>query len=317
MKILIIGNGSIGKRHFANFKKYAEVKVFDKSLNYSEASNFRNIKDSLMWRPDGVVIATPTNTHLKIAEYFLGEKNQILIEKPVCQSFKEARNFLKSKRFNSAKLSVVNNMRFHPALIIIKKNIKKLGKIYFVRSHFGNWLPNMRPNKDYKEIYSASKAKGGGVILDSIHEIDYLSYLFGEIEKIHLYKKKLSKLKIDVEDFTSMIIYHCTGVISELQLDFLRPIKRRGCEIIGENGSLIWESVGKKPENCKVDFCKFGQKKYKTILNDNDLEPNFSYDMLAKEFLKKLKGKKNINILKVEDATKYLEKIETSNLLSN
>ena len=57
-----------------------------------------------------------------------------------------------------------------------------------------------------------------------------------------------------------MIIYHTTGVVSELQLDFLRPIKRRGCEIIGENGSLIWESVGKKPEDCKVDFCKFGQK---------------------------------------------------------
>ena len=114
-----------------------------------------------------------------------------------------------------------------------------------------------------------------------------------------------------------MIIYHNTGVVSELQLDFLRPIKRRGCEIIGENGSLIWESVGKKPEDCKVDFCKFGQKKYRTIFYDNDLDSNFSYDMLAKEFLKKLKGKKNINILKVEDATKYLEKIETSNLLSN
>ena len=253
MKILIIGNGSIGKRHFANFKKYAEVKVFDKSLNSSETSNFRNIKDSLMWRPDGVVIATPTNTHLKIAEYFLGEKNQILIEKPVCQSFKEARNFLKSKRYNSAKLSVVNNMRFHPALIIIKKNIKKLGKINFVRSHFGNWLPNMRPTKDYREIYSASKIKGGGVILDSIHEIDYLSYLFGEIEKIHLYKKKLSKLKIDVEDFASMIIYHTTGVVSELQLDFLRPIKRRGCEIIGENGSNLEKE---KAEDCK-DFCNF------------------------------------------------------------
>ena len=48
----------------------------------------------------------------------------------------------------------------------------------------------MRPNTDYKKNYSASVKKGGGLIFDSIHEIDYLNFYLEILLKFILLRKK-------------------------------------------------------------------------------------------------------------------------------
>ena len=292
MKILIVGFGSIGQRHFLNFKKYSEVKVFESQPKKTESFFLQSIKDALKWNPDGIIICTPTHTHFDVAKKFFGINTQILIEKPLIHKFSLVKRFKENRNIDLKKISVVSNMRFHKGILTLKKNISRIGKIFFVRSHFGNWLPNMRPKVDYRKVYSANKKLGGGIVLDCIHEIDYLSNLFGEIKKISLFKKKLSSLEIDVEDFATMVIQHNEKIISELHLDYLRPIKKRGCEVVGEKGTLIWESLGKKPEKCKVKFCKKGDSKFSTIYFSKDLDINAPYDLMAKEFIKKIKNKK-------------------------
>lgn len=315
MKILIVGYGSIGKRHFLNFKKYSDVKVLELKTKNTENIFFKNIKEALKWNPDGVVICTPTHTHLEVAKKFLGIKSQLLIEKPLIHKSSLIERFKKNKNFDNKNISVVNNMRFHKGILTIKKNIGKIGKIFFARAHFGNWLPNMRPKVDYRMVYSANKKYGGGVILDSIHEIDYLSSIFGEIKKISLLKRKLSRLQIDVEDFATMVIQHEDKIISELHLDFLRPVKKRGCEVVGDKGTLIWESLGKKPEKCEVKFCKKGDFRFSTIYSNKNLDINLSYDLMAKEFVKKIQNKKQINLLSFGEACNQLIKIEKSKII--
>ena len=136
----------------------------------------------------------------------------------------------------------------------------------------------------------------------SIHEIDYLSYLFGKIKEVTVLKKKMSNLPINVEDFATMIIKHKNGVISELHLDYLRPIKMRGCEIVGTDGSIIWESVGKSPEKCLVKYCKRNSKNYKNLFFDDDLDINSCYEKLAEEFIISFKNNRNDNLLSADDA---------------
>lgn len=302
MKILLIGFGSIGQRHYKNFIKFSDVKVYEKNHKALKNFFFRDVKSSIEWNPDGVVICTPTNTHLKIAELFLGKTKKILIEKPITNSLLSVNRFDKIRKKSKTKVYVVCNMRFHQALLAIKKKVNSIGRIYFVRSHFGNWLPNMRPKQDYKKAYSASKTKSGGIVLDCIHEIDYLSYLFGKIKEVTLLKKKMSNLPINVEDFATMIIKHKNGVISELHLDYLRPIKMRGCEIVGTDGSIIWESVGKSPEKCLVKYCRRNSKNYKNLFFDDDLDINSCYEKLAKEFIFSFKNNRNDNLLSADDA---------------
>ena len=65
----------------------------------------------------------------------------------------------------------------------------------------------MEKNIDYFNSYSSSKKRGGGVLLDLSHEIDYLQWLFGKVNKIEYKKiKKISNLKIKSEDVAQVII---------------------------------------------------------------------------------------------------------------
>ena len=78
-------------------------------------------------------------------------------------------------------MRVVCNMRFHPAVAALRHALPMIGKPLFAQAHYGNYLPDMRPGADYRTLYCASAAAGGGVILDAIHEIDYLIWLFGAV----------------------------------------------------------------------------------------------------------------------------------------
>ena len=71
-----------------------------------------------------------------------------------------------------------------------------------------------------------------------------------------------------MEDICILIIKHKNGVISELHLDYLRPIKMRGCEIVGTDGSTYLGGVGKDPEKCLVKYCERNSKNYKNLFFD-------------------------------------------------
>jgi len=196
-------------------------------------------------------------------------------------------------------------MRFHPAISTLKDNLEAIGKPYFARAHFGNYLPDMRPGIDYRELYCAQRDKGGGLALDCIHEIDYLMWLFGPVNKVKGINCKLSELEIDVEDYTSLCLKHDSNVVSEIHLDYLRPFKGRGCEIVGEKGILLWQSEGKQPERCKVYMYLSGFQKWKTILNSSQLDIDQPFTDLLLQFFKAIQGEDH-NLLDVNIAYEEL-----------
>jgi predicted dehydrogenase len=123
-----------------------------------------------------------------------------------------------------------------------------LGDIYSVRCEVGKYLPTWRPDRDYREGVSARKDLGGGVLLELSHEIDYLHWLFGDVDWVHSTATNQSKLKIDVEDSVHSILGFKTNVRNQqlvgiLSLDFIRHDETRVCTVIGEKGTLVWDGV--------------------------------------------------------------------------
>ena len=263
MRVLIVGGGSIGARHTENAAKLSDaVAILDTDFKKSNAlaSRLQNviaIKDihaAINWCPTHVIVATPHNTHINIAQKFLNIAQHILIEKPISNTLQGVDKFLDTAHSQNTSIHVVCNMRFHPAIKTLHSNLHKIGTIFFSRSQYGNYLPNMRPQSVYKALYCAHKAQGGGVILDAIHEIDYLTHMFGPVSRVHCEASKLSELDIDVEDYASLVLKHENNIRSEVHLDYLQQYKSRGCEIVGYEGTLIWNSEGKNPEKCTVQI---------------------------------------------------------------
>jgi predicted dehydrogenase len=225
----------------------------------------------------------------------------VLIEKPISNVSDGLDGFLARAEELGRRVFVVCNMRFHPGVNALHKSLNRIGQPLFARAHYGNYLPNMRPDIDYKELYCSNRAKGGGVILDAIHEIDYLTWFFGEVSSVTCQASKLSSLKIDVEDWATLSLKHSRSSVSEIHLDYLRPFKRRGCEIVGDRGMLLWQSEGKAPEQCTVRVFLRESEKWETLVHSNNLDKNKPYEEMVAHFLDALYGK-DVPLLKGREA---------------
>lgn len=290
MKLLIIGCGSIGQRHEKNAKELKDYSVQVITCDIDPSADFQDIDKALAEKPNGVIIATPSQHHFshvqKTIDLLEKENTKILVEKPICIDLKEAKE-LEAKAKD--KLFVVSNMRFHPAILALQDGLKHIGTPYAARAYFGHYLPQMRPNADYSSLYVASRKTGGGVLMDCIHEIDYMHYLLGPSSKLTARLDKLSDLNIEAEDYALLELQHNTGVRSVIQLDFLQKYKQRGCIIYGSEGVVSWSSQGKNPEICEVSY-RLGQDGDKNILlSTNKLDHNACYVTLLEEFCKIIK----------------------------
>jgi predicted dehydrogenase len=123
-----------------------------------------------------------------------------------------------------------------------------IGNILSVRCEVGQYLPSWRPGVDYRLGVSANKDLGGGVLLELSHELDYLQWIFGNIDWVRATLARQSSLEINVEDSAHLTLgfiskgdeFQLTGT---LDMDFLRHDQTRTCTAIGSKGSLRWDGI--------------------------------------------------------------------------
>ncbi|MAB87019.1 MAG: hypothetical protein CML51_06955 [Rhodobacteraceae bacterium] len=292
MKVLVIGSGSIGRRHSMNASKYGQVAVFDQNQSVSKdvaeragGLSFSSIEQAIEWGPEAAVIATPGHSHLAIARELAQHVRRLLIEKPLCIEMDEIEITRRALESQGTQAWVVSNMRYHPGPRDIKTSMRHIGKPRFARAHFGSWLPGMRPGVDYRDIYCSKVNDGGGVIFDCIHEIDYLLWLLGPVEGISGTSARLSDLEIDGEDWAVLIMRHASGARSEIHLDYLQRFKQRGCEVIGSEGTVSWSSLGKNPEHCRVSLFECEHEEWKELFSSDPLKHGCPYSEMIEDFL--------------------------------
>ena len=128
----------------------------------------------------------------------------------------------------------------HPVILKAQSLIKQkaIGKIIFARAECGFYLPNWHPWEDYRKFYMAHKQQGGGVLLDTSHEINYLQRLFGKVKSIQGIVGKFSNLEITSDDLALSILKFKNNIVGHVHLDLLQFEKSRSFKIIGTNGVI-------------------------------------------------------------------------------
>jgi len=173
--------------------------------------------DKLQFDTDVAFICSPTQLHCEQAYAYLSKGIPTFIEKPLTWNYGELIKFVQSLASNSTPSMVGCNLRFHPALRDAKEVCLK-HKAVFARAEYGYYLPFWRKG-DYTKSYSASEY--GGIILDDIHEIDYLFWLFGNFVDIKTVFGKVSDLNIKQEDIAETSILFESGVSASVHQDYL------------------------------------------------------------------------------------------------
>jgi len=257
MTPLIVGCGSIGRRHLRNLLSLGVDELIACDVRADRADQvsreygvpaFVDLQRALEQGPDVVFVCTPTSLHLQVALAAAERSLHLFIEKPLSHTLDGVDALLRIASRNKLVALVGCNFRFHPGLQKVKQLLddQAIGSVISVRAEFGQYLPDWRPGTDYRESYSARQALGGGIILDQVHELDYLRWLLGEVREVFCFAQKRSQLEMDAEDSASMLLRFACGAAGVVQLDCVRRDYRRACEIIGEEGILQWDLTARE-----------------------------------------------------------------------
>lgn len=290
IKALIIGYGSIGKRHREILSGMGiEVSVLTRRGG-SEQCFYSGYEDAFADNKfDYVVVSTETSNHgdaLKELER-VNFSGTVLVEKPLFTNKTEA------GVKNTLDIYVAYNMRFSP---LVKKLTELIRgeELISVVAYVGQYLPDWRPDSDYRNSYSARKSKGGGVLRDLSHELDLLLWLLGPVTSHTTTGGKLSDLEIDCEDTVMSLLEFekCKNV--SLTMNYL---DRKVSRFIIVNTSTT---------TIKVDFVA------KTISNGTEEETiEFERDSVYKDMHSDLISGKKETVCTYNEGMSVMELIES------
>lgn len=256
-KVLMISLGSIGQRHLANTRELlpdAEIAVYrthfysDSVLPEPADHIFFEMNEALAFKPDAVIIASPASEHVRHAVEFINNDAHVFIEKPLAMAYDAVDAVIAASR-NSDRFAMVGYvLRFQPILHFIRGLLHggELGEIRTANVQVGQYLPDWRPDSDYRKGVSAQKKLGGGALLELSHELDYSTWLFGLPDQILCSSGKVSDLDIDVEDSACVIMEFGHTELAKrvvVQVDFLQRVANMAVQVVGSEATLYADLI--------------------------------------------------------------------------
>lgn len=253
-RILIIGLGSIGRRHARNLRALGVSDIFvwrsrgvdTKPLEDNERVEVvSTLEDGLARKPDLVLVTNPTALHLDAARAAVRAGAHVFIEKPLSHTLVGIEDLLAAARVAGKQVFVGNNFRFHPTLVRAKEVLVAgaIGRPVTARFSVGEYLPDYHPWEDYRAGYSARKELGGGVMLTQIHDVDLLLWFFGMPSSVVSRVGRLGELGIDVEDVAEIVAQYGDRLIASVHQDYFEKPGKRSLVVVGTGGKMEWTAA--------------------------------------------------------------------------
>lgn len=317
---LVIGLGNIAIRHRQNIKAlFPNSKVFALSASGRVVNEDVPFCDQLIQSLDLIsvpdfkfaIVASPVTLHCEHAITLLESGVPCLIEKPLAQTVEFAKKIKFATETSSLQSGVAYQLRFLPSFNVIKKIVRDgdIGEIYNVFIEVGQYLPDWRPDKNYKNSVSAQNSLGGGVLLELSHELDYACELFGELKILNSKLRKSKELDLDVEDLVDLTLESRDGVILNIHLNMIQKCPSRTCRIIGSKANIFWNLLDDSIEE-QTKFAK------KFIHRNDGWDKNIMYQELLLAFSKQVDTNKP-QVASVDSSIKVIELIQKARQMAS
>ncbi|MBN1295835.1 Gfo/Idh/MocA family oxidoreductase [bacterium] len=252
MRVIIVGAGSIGRRHAANF---AAIGISDLAFvrrspdPVSSAPGvpvFPSLDAAIRSAGDLIMVCTPAPFHLETANKAVDAGCHVFIEKPLSHTWDEVESFIRKISLSPVCGWVGYDMRFDTGIEALKDWIDsgRFGRPLAFAAEVGQYLPDWRPDVDYRKGVTARSDLGGGVLLELSHELDLARWLMGPYETISAFSDTLL-LDMDVEDIATCLIRFQSGALGMIHLDALQRTMKRWCRIVCSEATLWWDACAR------------------------------------------------------------------------
>lgn len=316
--LLIVGSGSVGKRHARNFAALGcRISCMDPRPERNDelaaetpvAGSFTSLNEALAAGGlDGVVVCSPPHVHVAQSEACLELGLPVLLEKPVCPDFAGALRLARSAERSAAPLLLGYTWRWWPPLgrvraLLAGGEIGALRHVRFVMSaHLADWHPWER----YQDFFMSQWELGGGALLDESHWIDLACWMFGAPTTVRASIEKLSDLEISSDDNVDMLLEYPGGLRVSLHLDLYGRPHEKSITFVGEQGTIRWSA---DPNQVAVGRGMAGWDRVEPF----DCERNDMFVGVAREFLDILRGGAGVSCT-LEEGVTVLKVIEAARL---
>jgi len=319
-RIVITGLGSIGRRHIRLLRaRFPQARIMtlrhggcDDTIPEADLCTI-SLDEAVAFTPDIAVISTPAPHHAAPAIALARAGAHLLIEKPIATTLDAANAIAEAAREAGVKVQIGYNLRFLESLSVFRAAIHagKAGRISSVRAEAGQYLPDWRPGADWRKAVSARLDLGGGVLLELSHELDYLRWIFGEVDAVQGWLGHIGPLGLEVEDTVHALLHFAGTVpadlegaaaVANLTLDFIRRDTVRRCVAIGDEGTLEWDAIESRVRLLGPD----GEV---TVLHDRKPDRDSSYFWQLEAFVHCVSTAAPPSI-RVQDGVAVLELVE-------
>lgn len=274
LQAAVVGVGNMGQHHARVYSELPNVhlvavcdldeKAGKEIAQRTKTLYFRNYQEIISAFPDLAVVsvAVPTKSHRAVASYFLKQKINVLLEKPIAPSIQAGQSIIRTAKLYGAKLTVGHVERFNPAVLKLKEIIKngKLGEVIsLVARRVGGFPPQI---------------KDSNVVIDlAVHDVDIINYLLEE-EPCRVIKHKAKFHARRQEDCGEIFLLYQKAA-GFVQINWVTPIKIRSLAVTGTKAyaelnyitqelCIYKARLNKKVESFS-EFLKFGHPSIEEI----------------------------------------------------
>ncbi len=295
MKTLICGFGSIGRRHLNNLRALGEsdfvlLRSHHSTLAETDIAGIpeeTELSRALAHKPDAVVVSNPTALHLDVAIPAAHAGCAILMEKPISHDLKRVGELAEALDQHGQRMLVGFQFRFHPVLAKVREllHAQAIGKPVSFAAHWGEYLPGWHPWEDYRQSYSARPDLGGGVVNTLSHPLDYLRWMFGDVDSVWAFTSSAG-LGLDVEDTAEIGLRFASGLTGTVHLDYVQQPPKHTFEVIGESGTICFDN-----STASARVYRAGAPDFEEVLPPPGFERNSLFVEEMKHFLAVASGK--------------------------
>jgi predicted dehydrogenase len=228
---LVVGSGSIGKRHHANLSALGkDVRLIGwrgldlTSLDLSDAT--------------GLIVATATQVRADLIARAAEAGVPVYVEKPLAYRTADLEHMLRLASPIAARSVLGLMMRYHPT---IRWLVEGRPEAFGFNLEIGHDVRQWRPNWCFADSYAALP-EGGGVLLDLCHEIDMAACLFPGLSVVSV--DCIGHEDFPGVDFATRITLAGNGITGTVAMDYLSPESIRKMAIRGRDEVLDLDLLG-------------------------------------------------------------------------
>lgn len=246
IKVGILGTGGMGKTHARQYAKIPEVSLIFYDRDPQRAAEFQQLTggesapdaDRVIRECDVLDVCLPTHLHLEYASLGLRAGKPVFCEKPMCRTTAECAELVELSEKTGTPLMPAQVVRYFPEFRTAHRLVQdgKVGLPAAIRTRRGGRFP--KGSADWFSDFALS----GGVILDlMIHDLDWIRWTFGEVERV--FCQSLTFTGIKEKDYALATLTLASGALAHVEATWADPGGFRVTfEVCGSDGMIEFDS---------------------------------------------------------------------------